>query len=41
MYDDGPASLLSLPLHAPVHTYFNSATITLGALIAGSIAGLL
>jgi len=35
------ASLLDIPLHAPVDTYFNSATVTLGALIAGGIAGLL
>jgi peptidoglycan/LPS O-acetylase OafA/YrhL len=36
----GAASLANLPLHAPIDTYFNSGTVTVGALIAGVAAGL-
>ena len=35
------AVLLSLPLHAPSDTLFNSASVAAGAVAAGVIAGLL
>ena len=34
------ASLVSLPLRSPHDTLFNSATVTLGALVAGLLSGL-
>ena len=35
------AALVSLPLHAPVDSAFNSATVTIAALVVGGISGLL
>ena len=35
------AALVSLPLHAPVDSVFNSATVTIAALVVGGISGLL
>ena len=37
----GAASLANLPLHAPIDTYFNRGSVTVGAIIAGVAAGLL
>ena len=35
------AALVSLPLHAPVDSAFNTATVAIAALVVGGIAGLL
>ena len=37
----GAASLANLPLHAPIDTYFNNGSVTVGSIIAGVAAGLL